>query len=395
MRKEYTMRNTEYDFESVVERNNTNSLKWDLFDDDLPMWVADMDFKVAPAIENAILKRANHPVYGYTIVPDDLFYAYINWWERRYGLEMSREDMAYSMGVMPSISSMIRCLTDVGDEILIQSPVYHVFYYVIEDNDRKVLENELIYEDGGYRIDFDDLDEKLSRVKMMILCNPHNPIGKIWSEEDLSRIGQLCRKHDVILISDEIHCDLTDPDAKYNPFAADDNVIRCLSPSKSFNIAGFQSSIVHTTNGQLLEKIKAQMHVDNSDSCNVFATAAVIAAYNESEEWLDELREVLYENKQIVRDYLNSELPVIKLVECDATYLLWLDCSDLKVPSKVLSGFLRTNQGLFLSAGVDFGQNGDNFLRLNIACPQKLLKDGLGRLKAGVIALNTINRGMH
>ena len=388
------MKNTNYDFEGVVERSNTNSLKWDLFDDDLPMWVADMDFKVAPAIEKAILKRANHPVYGYTIVPDELFDAYINWWDRRYGLVMSREDMAYSMGVMPSISSMIRCLTDVGDEILIQSPVYHVFFYVIEDNNRKVLENELVYEDGKYSIDFDDLDEKLSRVKMMILCNPHNPIGKIWSEDDLNRIGELCRKHDVILISDEIHCDLTDPDVKYNPFEPSANVIRCLSPSKSFNIAGFQSSIVHTTNRELLEKIKAQMHVDNSDSCNVFATAAVIAAYNDSEEWLEELREVLYENKQIVRDYLACELPIINLVECDATYLLWLDCSSLKVPSKVLSGFLRTNQGLFLSAGVDFGQNGDNFLRLNIACPQKLLKDGLGRLKAGVIALNTINRGL-
>ena len=388
------MKNTEFDFESVIDRHGTNSLKWDLFDDDLPMWVADMDFKVAPAIEKAILKRANHPVYGYTIVPDELFDAYINWWDRRYGLEMSREDMAYSMGVMPSISSMIRCLTDEYDEILIQSPVYHVFYYVIEDNNRKVLENELVYEDGKYCIDFDDLDEKLSRVKMMILCNPHNPIGKIWSKDDLNRIGELCRKHDVILISDEIHCDLTDPDAKYNPFESSANVIRCLSPSKSFNIAGFQSSIVHTTNRELLEKIKAQMHVDNSDSCNVFATAAVIAAYNESEEWLEELREVLYENKQIVRDYLACELPIIKLVECDATYLLWLDCSSLKVPSKVLSGFLRTNQGLFLSAGVDFGQNGDNFLRLNIACPQKLLKEGLGRLKAGVIALNTINRGL-
>ena len=388
------MKNTEFDFESVIDRHGTNSLKWDLFDDDLPMWVADMDFKVSPAIEKAILKRADHPVYGYTIVPDELFDAYISWWDRRYGLEMSREDMAYSMGVMPSISSMIRCLTDEYDEILIQSPVYHVFYYVIEDNNRKVLENELVYEDGKYCIDFDDLDGKLSRVKMMILCNPHNPIGKIWSEDDLNRIEELCRKHDVILISDEIHCDLTDPDVKYNPFEPSANVIRCLSPSKSFNIAGFQSSIVHTTNRELLEKIKAQMHIDNSDSCNVFATAAVIAAYNDSDEWLEELREVLYENKQIVKDYLACELPIIKLVECDATYLLWLDCSSLKVPSKVLSGFLRTNQGLFLSAGVDFGQNGDNFLRLNIACPQKLLKEGLGRLKAGVIALNTINRGL-
>ena len=389
------MRNTKYDFESVIDRQGTDCLKWDLFEDDLPMWVADMDFKVAPAIEDAIKKRASHPVYGYTIVPDELFGAYINWWKRRYDLVMSCEDMAYSMGVMPSISSMIRCLTDVGDEILIQSPVYHVFFYVIEDNGRKVLENELIYENGEYKIDFEDLDEKLSKVKMMILCNPHNPIGKIWSKEDLARIGKLCKKHDVIVISDEIHCDLTDPGVKYNPFAADDNVIRCLSPSKSFNIAGFQSSIVHSTNKELLEKVKTQMHIDNSDSCNVFAASAVIAAYDESEEWLDELRDVLYENKRIVKDYLASELPIVKLVECDATYLLWLDCSDLKVPSKVLSGFLRTNQGLFLSAGIDFGKNGDDFLRMNIACPQKLLKDGLGRLKAGIIALNTIDKGLY
>ena len=392
MRKEYTMKNTEYDFKSVTDRHNTNCLKWDLFDDDLPMWVADMDFRVAPAIQEAIQNRASHPVYGYTLVPDGLFEAYISWWARRYDLKMSREDMAYAMGVMPSISSMIRCLTDVGDEILIQSPVYHVFFYYIEDNNRKVLENELIYENDEYKIDFDDLDKKLSRVKLMILCNPQNPVGKIWSREDLDRIDELCKKHDVILISDEIHCDLTDPGVKYNPFNAGDNVIRCLSPSKSFNIAGFQSSIVHCTNHELLEKIRTQMHVDNSDSCNVFATTAVIAAYNDSEDWFEELREVLYENKQMVGDYLANELPIIRLVECDATYLLWLDCSQLNTQSKVLSEFLRQNQGLFLSAGSDFGECGDNFLRMNIACPPDLLKEGLARLKAGVIALNNINR---
>ena len=387
------MKNTEYDFNTVIDRHGTNSLKWDLFDDDLPMWVADMDFMVAPAIREAIQKRANHPVYGYNIVPDELFEAYINWWDRRYDLKMSKDDMAYSIGVMPSISSMIRCLTDVGDEILIQSPVYHVFYYVIEDNDRKVLENDLAYENGKYEIDFDDLDEKLSRVKMMILCNPHNPVGKIWSRKELDKIEELCIRHDVVLISDEIHCDLTDPDVYYNPFKSHDNVVRCLSPSKSFNIAGFQSSIIQTVNSELLEKIKTQMHIDNSDSANVFAASAVIAAYDESEDWLCELRQVLYENKQIVREYLKNELPVIDLVESDATYLLWLDCSQLNVPSKVLSGFLRQNQGLFLSAGIDFGQCGDNFLRMNIACPQELLKDGLARLKAGITALSIINKG--
>ena len=393
MRQGFTMKNTEYDFESVIERTGTNSLKWDLFDDDLPMWVADMDFRVAPQIEKAILKRVAHPVFGYSIVPDSLFDAYISWWDRRYDFKMSREEMLYATGVMPSISSMIRCLSEENDNILIQSPVYHVFFYVIEDNNRNVLENELIYEDGAYRIDFDDLDEKLSDSKMMILCNPHNPIGKIWSKEELTRIGELCRKHDVILITDEIHCDLTDPGLKYNPFmtASDyDKSILCLSPSKSFNIAGFQSSIVYSQNEDLLTKIKTQLHVDSSDSANVFAVSAVEAAYNESEEWLEALREVLYENKQTVKDYLASELPVIKLVECDATYLLWLDCSDLNVSSKVLSEFLRQNQGLFLSAGRDFGQNGDSFLRMNIACPQKLLKEGLDKLKAGVIALNNI-----
>ena len=390
MKAGFTMKNIKYDFDRVIDRKATNSLKWDLFDDDVPMWVADMDFKVAPSIEKAILKRANHPIYGYTIVPDELFQAYINWWDRRYDFKMSREDMLYSIGVMPSISSMIRCLTDEGDNILIQTPVYHVFFYVIEENNRKVLENQLIYENGKYRIDFDDLDEKLSESKLMILCNPQNPVGKIWSKGDLAKIGELCRKHDVILISDEIHCDLTDPGLKYNPFESSDNVITCLSPSKSFNIAGFQSSIVHTKNGELLNKIKNQMHIDNSDSCNVFATTAVIAAYDESEEWLEELKEVLYENKHIVRNYLADELPIIKLVECDATYLLWLDCSDLNVSSNVLSEFLRQNQGLFMSPGCQFGENGDDFLRMNIACPQELLMEGLRRFKAGITALNII-----
>ena len=395
MREEYTMKNTEYDFETVIERKNTNSLKWDLFDDEVPMWVADMDFTVAPAIEKAIQKRASHPVYGYSIVPDSYYEAYIGWWKSNYDFEMTREDMLYSIGVVPSISSMIRCFTDVGDNVLIQSPVYHVFFYVIEDNNRNVVENELVYENGEYRMDFDDLDEKLADCKLMVLCNPQNPVGKIWSREELKQVGELCKKHDVILISDEIHCDLTDPGVRYNPFMTSldyEKSILAISPSKSFNIAGFQSSVVYTKNRKLFEKVKTQLHVDNSDSCNVFAVSAVEAAYNESKDWLDDLKEVLYENKQTVKEYLENELPVVKLVDCDATYLLWLDCTALDVSSKVLREFLRENQGLFLSAGSDFGDCGEKFMRLNIACPPELLKDGLARLKAGVIALNNINK---
>ena len=248
--------------------------------------------------------------------------------------------------------------------------------------------------DDDGKIDFDDLDEKLSKVRMMILCNPQNPVGKIWSKDELKQIGELCKKHNVILVSDEIHCELTDPGKHYNPFMTSsdyENSILAISPSKSFNVAGFQSSVVYSKNTELLERIKTQLHIDNSDSCNVFAVSAVEAAYNDSEDWLEELKEVLYENKQIVKEFLESELPIIKLIDCDATYLLWLDCRKLNVSSNVLKEFLRQNQGLFLSAGSDFGEVGDGFLRLNIACPPKLLKDGLSKLKAGVIALNNIN----
>ena len=384
------MKNTNYDFKTVIDRKNTSSVKWDMFDDEVPMWVADMDFRVAPAISDAVQKRASHDVFGYTIVPDELFEAYIGWWDRRYDFKMSKENMLHASGVMPSISSMIRCLTEIGDSILIQTPVYHVFFYVIEDNHRKVLENPLIYENGEYSIDFDDLDEKLSESKMMILCNPHNPVGKIYSEDDLARIGELCKKHGVVLISDEIHCDLTDPGKKYNPFERSfsyENAITCLSPSKSFNIAGFQSSVVHVKNNELYGMIKNQLHVDSSDSCNVFAPSAVIAAYDESEEWMESLREELFANKQIVREFLASEIPQIKLVDCEATYLLWLDCSSLEMPSNDLNDFLRSNYGLFLSPGIQFGENGDNFMRMNIACPEKLLLDGLNRLKKGVLEL--------
>ena len=384
------MKNTEYDFKSITERKNTSCLKWDLFDDEVPMWVADMDFRVAPAISKAIRKRAAHDIYGYTIVPDELFESYINWWDSRYGFRMSKENMLYATGVMPSISSMIRCLTCENDNILIQTPVYHDFFYVIEDIGRNVIENPLIYENGKYEIDFDDLDEKLKSSKMMILCNPHNPVGKIFSKDDFSRIGELCKKHNVILISDEIHCDLTDPGLKYNPFETSsdyEKAITCLSPSKSFNIAGFQSSIVHTENNELYEKIKAQLHIDSPDSSNVFAPSAVMAAYGESGQWLEALRKEIFHNKIIVRDYLKSNISEITLVESDATYLLWLDCSQLNIPSKELSEYLRKDYGLFLSPGIQFGENGDSFMRMNIACPEKLLLDGLNRLREGVINL--------
>ena len=394
-----------YNFDSIIDRKNTNSLKWDLFDDEYPMWVADMDFYAAPLIYESVNRKAKHGVYAYSFVNDAVFDSYVNWW-KRYDLSMKKEGLLFANGVMPSITSIIRAFTDEGDNVLIQTPVYHVFFYVILDNNRNVVENQLIYDsesndvETAYTIDFEDLEEKFKdpKTKLMLLCNPHNPIGKIWDKESLEKIAILANKYDVIVVSDEIHCDLTDPDLTYLPFASLDedlskNSFTCISPSKTFNIAGLQSSAVYTQNKDLYEILEKQLAIDCFNHPNIFAIDATIAAYN-SENWLNELKDVLYNNKWIVDDFLNEEIPEIKLVPSNATYLLWLDISELNNDgfdfnadslSNELSEFLREEVGLFLSSGIQFGQNGDNFLRMNIACPQDLLIEGLNALKEGVI----------
>lgn len=384
-----------YDF-NTINRNNTNSLKWDLFNDKFPMWVADMDFKVAPEISNAILNRANHKAYGYSIVSDDLYDAYINWW-KFYGLKMKKDELLFAVGVMPAITSIIREFTSFNDGVLIQTPVYHVFFNVILNNNRKVIENPLIYDKDNlsYSIDFKDLEEKLANpnTKMMLLCNPHNPIGKVWSMEDLIKIGKLCWKYNVILVSDEIHCDLTNPGKQYIPFASLDdelsfeeieNSLTCISPSKTFNIAGLKNSMVFTKNKEFYSRLNGRLFTDFFSEPNVFSTVATIAAYNDSKDWLEELKEVLFENKKIVNNFLTNNISCIKLVPSDATYLLWLDCSSLNIDSKSLSEFLRKEKGIFLSPGIQFGRNGDNFLRMNIASPKELLNKELMAFKEGI-----------
>ena len=407
-----------YNFDSVIDRKSTNSLKWDLFDDEYPMWVADMDFYAAPLIYESVNRKARHGVYAYSFVNEDVYDSYINWW-KKYGLFMKKEQLLFATGVMPSITSIIRAFTNENDNVLIQTPVYHVFFYVILDNNRNVVENQLIYDpssddvETAYAIDFDDLEEKFKdpKTKLMLLCNPHNPVGKVWSKEDLEKIAALARKNDVIVVSDEIHCDLTDPGLTYVPFASLDdalskNSISCISPSKTFNIAGLQSSAVFTRNIDFYEVLERQLAIDCFNHPNIFSIDATIAAYK-SEDWLNELREVLFNNKKIVKDFLNNEIPEIRLVPANATYLLWLDCSKLKENlnnvfsdsefsnlefSRYLSDFLREEVGLFLSPGVQFGQNGDNFLRMNIACPQQLLIEGLNALKEGVIKFKNSKR---
>lgn len=376
-----------YDFDSIINRKNTNCLKWDLFDTKLPMWVADMDFKVAPEISGEIINKANENLYGYAIIPDEWYDAYINWW-KYYGLNMDKNNLKFANGVMPAIATIIRKLTKENDKILIQTPVYHVFFYVIEDNNREIVENQLVYKNGSYEIDFKDLEKKLAdeNVTLMMLCNPHNPVGKIWSRKDLEKIADLCAKYDVNIISDEIHCDLTDPDKKYIPFASISNYdsVTTVSPTKSFNIAGLNTAAVYIVGDKLKEDIFNALDVEWVSRANIFAITGAIAAYKNGRPWLDELRQYLYDNKKFVADFIKDEIPEIKLIDADATYLLWLDCSSLDISSKDFVKFLNEKTGVLLSAGVDFSKNSDEFLRLNIACPRKLLMDGLKAIKKGV-----------
>lgn len=376
-----------YDFDIITKRMNTNSLKWGNKEDELPMWVADMDFLVAPEIKEAIGKRLEHGIYGYSTVPDELFESYVNWWDRRHNFKMKKDELLFCIGVMPAISSMIREFTKEGDNIIIQTPVYHIFFKVIEDNNRNVLENKLLFDGENYEMDFESLEKQLSsdKTKMMLLCNPHNPIGRIWTKKEIEKIIGLCKKYNVLLISDEIHCDLVDPDKKY--YAAgrlSSDVVTCLAPTKTFNIAGIQSSVIHIPNKKLYKQMQKRLIMDDSSQINVFSIDATIAAFNNAEEWLNQLNEYIYHNKKTVENFLDDEIPEIRLIACEATYLLWLDCEKLNINSKDLSSFIREKTGLFLSPGRQFGENGDNFLRMNIACPQEILIDGLERLKKSV-----------
>lgn len=376
-----------YDFDIVTKRTNTNSLKWGNNEDELPMWVADMDFLVAPEIKEAIKKRLEHGIYGYSAVPDELYESYVNWWNRRHNFKMKREELLFCIGVMPAISSMIREFTKEDDNIIIQTPVYHIFFKVIEDNNRNVLENKLLFDGKNYEIDFESLEKQLSseKSKMMLLCNPHNPIGKIWTKEEIEKIIGLCEKSNVLLVSDEIHCDLVDPDKRYIAAGRlSSKVITCLAPTKTFNIAGIQSSVIHIPNKKLFKQMQKRLMIDDSSQINVFSINATIAAFNDAEEWLNQLNEYIYHNKKIVENFLADEIPEIRLMPCEATYLLWLDCEKLNIKSNELSLFIREKTGLFLSPGRQFGENGDNFLRMNIACPLETLLDGLKRLKKSV-----------
>ncbi len=383
--------NMKYDFDTPVNRRNTGSLKWDVEENELPMWVADMDFQTAPEIREAIEKRAEHGVFGYSVVPKEWQDAIIDWWERRHHFVMEPDWLTFCTGVVPAISSIVRKLTTPNENVLIQTPVYNIFFNSIINNGRHVLESPFVYDGEQYHIDFEALEKNLAdpQTTLMILCNPHNPVGKIWDKETLERIGELCWKHHVVVISDEIHCDLTDPGCEYIPFASvsehcRDNSITCIAPTKTFNIAGLQTAAVVVPNANLHHKVWRGLNTDEVAEPNAFAITAAVAAFRHGEPWLEELRGYLYENKQTLLRYVAEKLPQLHVVPSNATYLLWLDCAKVCEDAEEFAGRIRSDTGLYLSAGTQFGGNGDRFVRLNIACPREVLLDGLERLKKGI-----------
>lgn len=388
-----------YDFDEIVDRRGSYSLKWDVGKQELPMWVADMDFKTAPEIRAAIEKRAIHGVFGYTIIPDEWYEAYMYWWKEYHNLELRKDWLVYSNGVIPAISSAIRKLTTPGENVLIQTPVYNSFFNSIINNGRNVVQCPLQYRDYNYKIDFDRLEKNLSdpQTTMMILCNPHNPVGKIWDRDTLARIGDLCAKYHVIVLSDEIHCDLVAPGMEYVPFVSVSencrrNSISLLAPTKAFNLAGLQTAAAVVLDPVLRHRLWRGINTDEVGEPNAFAIDATIAAFHEGRSWLEALQVYLQENKLYVSRFLDSELKQMRVVSTDATYLLWLDCERLAGSVSRFVDYLRESTGLYIMDGKEYGKAGTGFLRMNIACPRALVQDGMERLKTAVLRYDIISR---
>lgn len=380
-----------YNFDKVIERRKSNSMKWNVAENELPMWVADMDFQTAPEVIDAIKMRADQGCFGYTEIPEKWYQAYINWWKNRHDFVLQKEWLMFCTGVVPAISSIVRKLTTPAEKVLVQTPVYNIFFNSILNNGRQIVENSLKFDGAGYQIDFEDLQRKLSdpQTTMMILCNPHNPIGKIWDRATLEKIGELCFENHVVVVSDEIHCDLTDPGMFYVPFASvsdicRDNSITCVAPTKAFNLAGLQTAAISVPNDVLRHKVWRGINTDEVAEPNAFAVDAAVAAFTKGDKWLDNARTYIYENKQYAVDFVKNEIPQAEVISSDATYLLWIYCKNMIGAAAEAATIIRESTGLYLSAGSQFSGNGVDFLRMNIACPRSTLKDGLQRLKVGI-----------
>ena len=372
-----------YIFDVISQRRHTASIKWDVKENELPMWVADMDFMVMPEIQEAIINSAKNGSYGYTYPTEEFFASYQYWWKSRHNLDIDTKAMVFVSGVVSALDSLVRVLTKENDHVMILTPVYHVFFSVIENNKRVVTSSELKYEDDDYHIDYQDVEEKIIKddVKLLIFCNPHNPVGKIWNKEEIEKMYAILNRHGVKMISDEIHCDIVEPGYHYVPaLAISPDIITCLAPSKVFNLAGLHAAVTVVNNPHLKEQIQAAYYRDDVGEITYFAVPATIVAYRQGGQFVDELNEYLLKNKQYVHEYLEKNLPHIKLMPNKATYLLWLDISYYKESSDVFAKKLREKTGLFVSDGLQFGGDGANYIRMNIATNLETVKEGMKRL---------------
>lgn len=389
----------EYNFDSLINRMGTNSLKWDYVntifnkEDVLPLWVADMDFKCAEPIIKAIEERAKHGIYGYTGNPESYYNSIINWMKKRHGWEIKKSWIAHSPGIVPGINMCVLAYSNPGDKILVQSPVYFPFFSAIENHKRILVNSPLKLVHEKYYMDFKDLESKFKAgVKLMILCNPHNPVGRVWSLEELKLLGDLCIKYNVTIISDEIHSDLIYPSYKHISIASISEelalrTVTCIAPSKTFNIAGLATATLIIPSEELLNKYNAVLNNLGISMCNTFGVTALEAAYTHGEDWLGQLIIYLEGNMKFLDHFLKTRIPKIKLIPPEGTYLAWLDCRDLDFNAEELKNFMIHKAGVGLNNGIEFGYGGEGFQRMNIACPREVLEKALTRIEA---AINTL-----
>lgn len=386
----------EYNFDEIISRSNTSCVKWDLstVENVLPMWVADMDFKTAPPVIDALNKRIQHGIFGYTITPPAFYESIWQWWQTHHHFQLQKDWIIPVPGIIPALSVIIRAFAKRGDKIIVQSPVYNHFFISIENCGCEALCNNLIYENGEYKIDFNDLEQKAadSSAKLMLLCNPHNPAGRVWSKDDLIKINAICRRHNVLVVSDEIHSDLVYDGFTHTPFASVNEAalmhsITCASPSKSFNLAGIQVAYMISASENIRKQLEAVLNEQDTTFLNVFASEALIAAYNYGEGWLQQLKQYLYANYAYLVAFIKKELPQLQVLPLQATYLVWIDCKALVLPADTIAETLLNKYRLWINSGTMYGASGEGFIRLNIATPRALLEEGLHKLKAFVESL--------
>lgn len=387
-------------FNTVNNRKNTRSVKWDQLeavyqsDNVLPMWVADMDFKTPDEVNQALINRAKHGIYGYTVVDDQVKNTVIKWVENRHQWKIDSKWLSFSLGVVTSLHIAIQALTKPKDKILIQTPVYTPFFDVIEAHDREIIKNPLIKENNIFKIDFKDLEEKLSQdVSAIILCSPHNPVGRVWTTDELTRIAKLCLKYDVLILSDEIHADLVYSGHTHIPIASISEEIAAqtvtfMSPSKTFNLAGLHASYIITSDQIKRDEIDNWLNKQGLDSLNTMGITALDAAYEHGEPWLEELLELLTENQNYVISMFKKHTTELKVLRSEGTYLMWIDCSGLNMETKELKKFMIEKARIGLNPGVNYGDEGAQYMRINIACPRATLEEGINRIITAVKSIS-------